>query len=309
MRQIGSLQSPDEARIFADYLLTRGITSKLDPGPDGVVVWIREEDQLPRAKEELAGFQADPTAERFHSAAASAQHIRQEARRREEQYRRQMIDMRGRWGGVGGLATRRATVAIIALSAGLTLLSDWGSFASPLTGWLAIERIHVTELGRIVAERDLTAVREGQFWRLFTPALLHGSILHLLFNMIWLYDLGGLVESRRGSLYLVVFVLVTGIFSNVAQYLLHLPPDRSPFFLGMSGVVYALFGFVWMKSRYDPRSGMYLHPNTVFWMIAWFVACAVGLIENVANVAHGAGLVAGVLIGYAPIALRRLKRG
>ncbi len=39
----------------------------------------------------------------------------------------------------------------------------------------------------------------------------------------------------------------------------------------MSGVLYGLFGYVWMKSRYEPSSGFYVTPNTVMWMVGWFL--------------------------------------
>ena len=40
---------------------------------------------------------------------------------------------------------------------------------------------------------------------------------------------------------------------------------------GMSGVVYALFGYLWMKGQVDPEPGMVLHPSTVRVMLLWLV--------------------------------------
>jgi GlpG protein len=81
----------------------------------------------------------------------------------------------------------------------------------------------------------------------------------------------------------------------------------------MSGVVYGLFGYIWMKSRFEPLANMSISPNTVTIMLVWLVACWVGVIEklagiNVANWAHGAGLVAGMVIGFAPTAWRKLSK-
>ena len=84
----------------------------------------------------------------------------------------------------------------------------------------------------------------------------------------------------------------------------HIPRARlapffaGPFFGGMSGVVYALLGFVWMKSRFDPASGFHLDKQTVIMMIGWFVLCAANVIPNVANYAHGFGLGIGMLWGF-----------
>ena len=70
-------------------------------------------------------------------------------------------------------------------------------------------------------------------------------------------------------------------------------------FGGMSGVVYALFGYVWMKGRYEPEQGMILHPSTVQTMLLWLVLCMTGFLGNIANAAHVVGLVAGILFGLA----------
>ena len=43
-------------------------------------------------------------------------------------------------------------------------------------------------------------IKNGQIWRIFTPSLLHGGILHLLFNILWLMVLGGMIERDKGAL-------------------------------------------------------------------------------------------------------------
>ena len=65
----------------------------------------------------------------------------------------------------------------------------------------------------------------------------------------------------------------------------------------MSGVVYGLFGYVWMKGKYDPGEGMFLHPSTIMIMLFWFAFCFVGPM-NIANGAHAGGLAVGTLWGY-----------
>jgi GlpG protein len=67
----------------------------------------------------------------------------------------------------------------------------------------------------------------------------------------------------------------------------------------MSGVVYALFGYVWMKGLYEPEQGMILHPSTVQFMLLFLVLCMTGLMGSVANAAHVVGLVTGMLLGLA----------
>ena len=71
-----------------------------------------------------------------------------------------------------------------------------------------------------------------------------------------------------------------------------------PVFGGMSGVVYGLLGYVWIRGKFDPGSGLYLHSYTVTMMIIWFVACLTGVLGPIANTAHAAGLVMGMAWGY-----------
>ena len=141
-------------------------------------------------------------------------------------------------------------------------------------------------------------IQGGEVWRLITPAFLHASLstnpLHLVFNMWWLYDLGTLIERRLGSTRFAILVVIIALVSNLAQFLV-----RGPNFAGMSGVVYGLFGYAWVRGRLDPTSGFYLRPDVAFWMMIWFFLCASGFIGNVANWAHGGGLVAGAALGYA----------
>jgi GlpG protein len=143
----------------------------------------------------------------------------------------------------------------------------------------------------------LTEVRHGEYWRLITPIFIHMGLWHLLFNMLWLKDLGSMIEARKGSLTLALMVLIVAVLSNIAQFL-----DTGGGFGGMSGVVYGLFGYVWMRGRYDPASGLRLHPTNVILMVGWFFLCLARLpfMPDIANAAHGVGLVIGMIWGAGP---------
>jgi len=66
----------------------------------------------------------------------------------------------------------------------------------------------------------------------------------------------------------------------------------------MSGVIYGLLGYVWLRGKFDPGSGLYLHPSTVTMMIIWFFLCLTGIVGSIANVTHAVGLGMGMAWGY-----------
>ncbi len=147
-------------------------------------------------------------------------------------------------------------------------------------------------------------ITQGEIWRLVTPIFIHFGWLHLVFNMFWLYDLGGLVEIRKSTWFLALIVLIIAIISNVAQAWMD-----GPLFGGMSGVLYGLFGYIWMKQRYEPHLHIALAPNTVPMMLGWLVFCMTGAVGPVGNTAHVIGMVTGIAIGVARPMFRQWRKG
>jgi GlpG protein len=92
----------------------------------------------------------------------------------------------------------------------------------------------------------------GEFWRLLTPIFLHFGLAHLAFNLLWLSILGSRIEQLSGSVHLLMVVIVSGVFSNMIQ----VGWGGSAMFGGMSGVVYALLGYIWIKGRFVPEPGL-----------------------------------------------------
>jgi GlpG protein len=111
--------------------------------------------------------------------------------------------------------------------------------------------------------------------------------------MLWLRDLGSMIEGRQSSLMLVVLVLGIAVVSNVGQYFV-----SGIGFGGMSGVVYGLLGYIWVRGKRDPASGLFLHPANVTMMLIWLFACMTGWLGPIANTCHFVGLVMGILWGF-----------
>ena len=187
----------------------------------------------------------------------------------------------------------RLTATLIAVSAVIALLSSLGS------NYQVLQFLFISEY-----RGGLPEIFGGQLWRLVTPIFIHFGILHFVFNMMWLYDLGSTVEQRQGIGRMAILVIVTAVLSNLGQFFW-----GGPGFGGMSGVVYGLLAYVWVQGNYNPRAGIGLHQNIAIMMLIWFVVCWLGLVGNVANMGHTVGLICGALLGliFSPQFWRRLR--
>ena len=285
MRMIGHL--PDEASAirFSDFLYVEGIKSAVEAEKDGWAVWIHSEDELDKAKSLLASFLENPRDPRFQSSARQARELKE--REREEQlgmesriHDRRKVFRRSLPYGAGWL-----TMLLVLVSVAVSVASRFGKESEFLAAFV------ISKYPKWVAV--LPEILEGEVWRLLTPVFLHLGVLHLFFNMLWLLDLGSMIEGRQNSRRLVLLVVVIGVASNLGQYWM-----SGPGFGGMSGVVYGLLGYVWMKGKFDPASGLFLHPQTVTMMLIWFFLCFTEWVGQIANTAHGVGLVLGMGWGY-----------
>jgi GlpG protein len=297
MRLAGTIPDRAAATRFTDHLRTLGISAQVAE-MDGVCeVWVHDEGQLAQGKQELAEFLNDPVSERYRGAARAAEELRRQEVARARQAQRNFVDMRDRWGGP---TVRQAVVTLVLLgvSGAVAVWTQFGHDLQPVAAhWFVVDRT----LPPGDPQATLTAaLARGEVWRLATPMFLHFGGWHLAGNMLLLFQLGLVIESRRGSWRMAGLVLVGAVASTVAQYL-----AMGPGFGGMSGVNYALFGYAWLRSRVDPTSGMYLTRGTVVLLVAWFFLCMTGAVGPVANVAHAAGLALGMAIGYWPAVVRR----
>lgn len=150
-------------------------------------------------------------------------------------------------------------------------------------------------------------IRQGEFWRLFSPALLHGDLFHLIFNMLWLLVVGKQMEQKMGPLRYLFFILIAGIFSNTAQYLM-----GGSNFIGFSGVLCAMIVFVWIRQRHAAWENYHIASSSFL-----FIALFIGLLflvqvfsfflegyngtsfaPSIANTAHLSGAFIGWVMGH-----------
>lgn len=319
MRQLATLLDGDRATMFGDYLRTLKIESQVLPDEGGWAVWVCDEDKLAQAREELGTFLQNPTDPRYAGAAKAAKELRQREEREEREFEKRQIDLASQWPGQVGEGRPYLTLILVMGSLGVSLAAGtaflMGKLSAEARGNPVLQAVLIQSLTpEQILDPGLHEVARGQIWRLVTPIFLHFGPLHLLFNMLMLRDLGSAVEIRRGSVRYLCLVLVLAAASNLGQYYfgsIFKPEEQkvlklNPLFGGMSGVLYGLFGYVWMKSKLAPEMGLYMHSNTAFYMIAWFFFCMTPALGNVANMAHAVGLVLGVVIGAVPPLLKKM---
>ena len=295
MRTIGKLASETAAARFSDFLYVRGIENQFEPEDDGTFsLWVFDDTQIAAAADLLSTFRTNPNAPTFDRASDAEKKHRAEIEA--ERSRKSNVVSTERLSYERDFqATPYFTYLLIVVSVAVAIYSKLGE------DLLAIHFLFIADL---LPEGDyirwlpgLAEVRAGQVWRLFTPIFIHFGLPHILFNLMWLKDLGSLIENRLGSAYLFALVALSAALSNLGQFVW-----SSPRFGGMSGVVYALFGFLWIRGKLDPTAGWRLNPNAVYWMIGWFVFCLVGSgvagIPPVANAAHAVGLIVGMAWGW-----------
>ncbi|MGE5296312.1 MAG: rhomboid family intramembrane serine protease, partial [Solirubrobacterales bacterium] len=283
------------------FLRDRGIDNQVDPTPHGDwEVWILDDDNIESSRALFERFSRDENDPMFSETSHVVAHHKQDESEPASK-RTRMIDARTIF-YAPPVPLGPLSLVLIAISIGVTLFTEFGK-VDHLTRILSISQFPAA-IGHIHWDRILPEVRHGQVWRLFTPMFLHFDILHIFFNMLWLRDLGSMIEARRGPWFMLLLTLVLAGTSNVGQYLV-----SGPHFGGMSGVVYGLLGYIWMQGRFNPASRLSLQPQTVTFMIVWFFICLAGLVGHIANTAHGVGLVVGVAWGLLDarvrVALRR----
>ena len=137
-------------------------------------------------------------------------------------------------------------------------------------------------------------IESGEWWRIFTPVLLHASIMHILFNMWALWVLGPQIERGVGTWpFVSLFIASAGVGGAFAYYL----GDIGDVGVGASGAIFGLFGIWlnWALHRRRTTHGQILLRQIGFLLL--INAAIPFMIPNISWQAHLGGLIAGFVIG------------
>lgn len=132
----------------------------------------------------------------------------------------------------------------------------------------------------------------GRWWTLVSANYLHGSILHILFNMFALRQIGYLVIEEYGTYRMFIIYTLGGIFGFVVSYLFGVYLT-----IGASAAVCSLIGAVlyYGKSR-GGAYGQIIFRQIGGWAVAIFVFGF--LVPGINNWGHGGGMLGGAILGY-----------
>lgn len=281
MRQIGTIADFEAAQRLQDYLIAEGAACSLDEADDGYGVWIHDDDRIPAAKAALEHFLAHPNDERYLTARTRADTRLKEQAAQRKAARRNTVSMSRRWDSGGARE--------IPLTFGIILICLFVFVETYLMG----DEAGFYPLLLFSTDGTWKAILEDhQYWRLLSPSIMHGNVFHILFNLLGWYQLAGMVEQRKGSGYLLILTVMTALSTDILQFTFVKRP-----FLGLSGVVFGIFGYAWMKGKLDPADGIGVPPSTVVNALVFYLLCWIGAFGNIANFGHMGGLLMGVTIG------------
>ena len=267
MLMITSFTNPRVAQAFVDYMATQGVVLTLQQHTQ-TDVWLADESQAERVNAELARFLENPGDPRYLAASWTNGHMD------------------------SGLHYQR-----------FPFFATVRERAGPFTLLLMAACILVFIIMNVVGDQRVMIALAWPYgpavqydvWRYFTHALMHFSVLHILFNLLWWWYLGGAVEKRLGSGKLIVITIISALLSGYVQH-----KFSGPWFGGLSGVVYALMGYAWLRGERDPESGIYMQRGLITFALAWLIAGWFDLFGmSIANGAHVTGLAVGLAMAFA----------
>lgn len=188
-----------------------------------------------------------------------------------------------------------ATIALIAVNVAVFIM------ASLLTGQAA--RVYSMQA------LSLVGLMSGRWWTLVTSMFMHGSLTHILFNMVSLYYLGYAMERLFGTRRFLALYFVSGIVGGLTYVAWSYLTGSMGRVVGASGAIFGLFGAYGVvlvaQSVRTGQASARSNLGSYLGMLAFNVLY--GFTGGIAWQAHFGGLVAGAVMGF--FMYRSLMRG
>lgn len=256
------------AQAFIDYMASRQISIQMSPEGEGrVALWLIDAQHQVETEAELNRFLSEPNHKRYQAASWDV------AETRKSQFHYHTPSFLSMIKAKAG----PVTLSIMLLCAVIFILQQLG-FNQQI-----FQMLHFPALDG----------QQWQLWRWLSHAVLHFSVMHIAFNILWWWQLGGDIEKKLGGIKLLQIFAISSALSGAGQYWV-----EGANFGGLSGVVYALVGYLWIVSVKAPQLGLTIPKQIVGFMLIWLVLGYMQPFMAIANTAHLAGLIAGLGIGW-----------
>ncbi|MGL4829895.1 MAG: rhomboid family intramembrane serine protease GlpG [Vibrio sp.] len=268
MHLLTTLNNPRAAQAFIDYMAARQIEIKMMPDSSGQFsLWVLHDQHVDVAQAELQAFLQNPDDQKYQAASWDVA----------DQKRPQFYYASPNLLSLIKAKAGAFTLFIMALCIAIFALQTFGA------GDAIFNALHF----------PAQASQQWQIWRWISHALLHFSVMHIAFNLLWWWQFGGDLEQRLGSLKLIKLFIVSAIISGAGQYWV-----EGANFGGLSGVVYALAGYFWVLGQRAPQLGLSIPRPLMGFMLIWLALGYVQPFMAIANTAHLAGLISGIVLAW-----------
>ena len=266
MKRLVTLNNPRMAQAFIDYMASRQIEIEIMPEGDGQFsLWLTDSQYEVETEDELKLFLANPSDSKYSAASWDVADTRKS---RFDYASPSIISMIKAKAGP-------MTFLIMVVCSIIYLLQIVG-FGNGVFKWLHFPAFEG---------------QQWQVWRWLSHALLHFSVTHIVFNLLWWWQLGGDIERCLGSGKLLQLFVISALLSGASQFYV-----EGANFGGLSGVVYALLGYLWILGYRLPYLGLMLPKTIIVFMLVWLVLGFVQPFMAIANTAHLVGLFSGIVI-------------
>ena len=229
------------AQAFIDYMASRHITIQMSPEGEGrVALWLIDAQHQVETEAELNRFLSEPTHKRYQAASWDV------AETRKSQFHYHTPSFLSMIQSKAG----PITLSIMLLCVVIFALQQLG-FNQQI-----FQKLHFPALDG----------QQWQLWRWLSHAVLHFSVMHIAFNILWWWQFGGDIEKKLGGFKLLQIFAISSALSGAGQYWV-----EGANFGGLSGVVYALVGYLWVVSTKAPQLGLTIPRQIVGFMLIWLV--------------------------------------
>lgn len=240
-------------------------------------LWLLDPSQLPAVEQLMSIWKDDPTLLQQAQPAA-------------------VVRTSSRSGILSQLKLSPVTASLLLLTLLVAVITQLGADIKTV-GYFSISPFDIKN-GHIYFYDLAEVFSKGEYWRFFTPTLLHFSVLHIIFNTLWIWEIGGKLERILGSVVWSIGVFVIAVLSNVLQYQI----SGYPLFGGLSGVVYGLIGFAWLLPLLNKRWPTIISKQLMVFFVVWLGIGYTPFPEmlglgSIANTAHTIGLLSGLVLG------------